>query len=83
MGEPQRDHFPEIPDDLPELLASPGTNDDNLVTLREQAQEIIDQILSGTDPGGERVRAKLRLCIFRHPGRPDQALLEHLLNRNN
>ncbi|MDQ0241429.1 hypothetical protein [Arthrobacter bambusae] len=81
MAKPQESNDPT---EIPEVIVSPDTGgNDSLATLREQAQEIIDQILSSTDPDGERIRAKLRVSISRHPGRPDQALLEHLMNRDN
>ncbi len=54
---------------------------DSLAGLREQAQDIIDEVLSGTEPSGEHLRAKLRSSIARHPGFPELALLEHLMNR--
>lgn len=81
MAEPRESHDPSK---IPEVIVSPDTGgNDSLATLLEQAQDIIDQVLSDTDPDGERLRAKLRASISRHPGRPDQALLEHLMNRNN
>ena len=48
-------------------------------SLRWQAQEIIDEVLDGTDPGEELARARLRRCVARHPGEPEQALLEQLM----
>ncbi|MHC6220864.1 hypothetical protein [Arthrobacter sp. MMS24-S77] len=56
---------------------------DNLAALRKQAQGIIDEVLSGTEPDGEHIRAKLKASIARHPGFPELALLEHLMNRNH
>ncbi|GAB3556721.1 hypothetical protein GCM10027405_00260 [Arthrobacter alkaliphilus] len=65
----------------PEPVLVPGDRIDSLAALRGQAQEIIDEVLSGTEPSGERLRAKLRASIARHPGFPELALLEHLMNR--
>ena len=48
-------------------------------SLRWQAQEIIDEVLSGKSPGEEMARARLRRCVARHPGEPEQALLEQLM----
>jgi hypothetical protein len=51
-------------------------------SLRWQAQEIIDEVLSGTAPGEEMARARLRRCLAQNPGRPERALLQELmLNR--
>ncbi len=48
-------------------------------SLRWQAQEIIDEVLCGKAPGEELARARLRRCVARHPGEPEQALLEQLM----
>jgi hypothetical protein len=53
-------------------------------SLRWQAQEIIDEVLSGTDPGEELARARLRRCVAQNPGRPERALLQQLMvNRDH
>ncbi len=65
----------------PEPVLVPGDDSDSLAALRGQAQDIIDEVLSGTEPSGEYLRAKLRASIARHPGFPELALLEHLMNR--
>ncbi|MFF1252194.1 hypothetical protein ACFVYC_06830 [Pseudarthrobacter sp. NPDC058329] len=49
-----------------------------LESLRWQAQEIIDEVLCDKSPGEELARARLRRCVARHPGEPEQALLEQL-----
>lgn len=64
-----------------EPVLVPADVRDSIAALREQAQEIIDEVLSETEPSGEHLRAKLRSSIARHPGFPEQALLEHLMNR--
>jgi hypothetical protein len=48
-------------------------------SLRWQAQEIIDEVLCGKSPKEELARARLRRCVARHPGEPEQALLEQLM----
>jgi hypothetical protein len=53
-------------------------------SLRWQAQEIIDEVLSGTDPREELARARLRRCVAQNPGRPERALLQQLMvNRDH
>ena len=48
-------------------------------SLRWQAQEIIDEVLSGTDPSEELARARLRRCVAQNPGRPERALLQQMM----
>lgn len=48
-------------------------------SLREQAYEIIEAILLGTDPEGAEVRKRLREHVDAYPGRPEAALQEHLI----
>lgn len=52
-------------------------------SLRWQAQEIIDEVLSKDETGEELTRASLRRCVARNPGRPEPALLEHLMTRRD
>ena len=52
-------------------------------SLRWQAQEVIDEVLCGMAPGEELARARLRRCVARHPGEPEQALLEQLMYRGH
>ena len=54
-----------------------------LESLRWQAQEIIDEVLCGKSPGEELARARLRRCVARHPGEPEQALLEQLVHNRD
>lgn len=56
----------------------PHAGDDNSL-LREQAYEIIDAVLSGTDPEGAEVRKRLCEHLAAYPGRPEAALQEHLI----
>ena len=78
MSEPLESQDPLVE---PEPVLVPGNDSDRLAGIREQAQDIINEVLSGTDPKGEHLRAKLRSSIARHPGFPELALLEHLMNR--
>jgi hypothetical protein len=48
-------------------------------SLRWQAQEIIDEVLAGTNPREELARARLRRCVAQNPGRPERALLQQLM----
>ncbi len=59
----------ETPDEIRRLA---------LESLRWQAQEIIDEVLGGKTPDKELTRARMRRCVARHPGEPEQALLEQL-----
>ncbi|WP_457964962.1 hypothetical protein M1E17_01535 [Arthrobacter sp. D1-29] len=47
-------------------------------SLRWQAQEIIDEVLRGSDPREELARARLRRCVNQNPGKPELALLQQL-----
>ncbi|WP_051423231.1 hypothetical protein [Arthrobacter sp. MA-N2] len=78
MSEPLESQDPLVE---PEPVLVAGGNSDSLAALREQAQDIIDEVLNETEPSGEHLRAKLRSSIARHPGFPELALLEHLMNR--
>ncbi|WP_427004615.1 hypothetical protein [Pseudarthrobacter sp. H2] len=52
----------------------------DLGPLRGQVTEIIDSILAETGPDEAEVRENLRRHVADHPGRPEKALLKHLLN---
>ncbi|MCA4134245.1 ATP-dependent Clp protease proteolytic subunit [Arthrobacter sp. M4] len=58
-----------------------GTFGNQATEVRNQAKEIIDEILRGTAPEEENIRKRLLHCVARHPGRPEEALLEHLMAR--
>jgi EAL domain-containing protein (putative c-di-GMP-specific phosphodiesterase class I) len=47
--------------------------------VREQAYEIIDAVLAGTEPEGADIRDRLREHVAAHPGNPEAALYEHLV----
>ncbi len=61
--------------------ASPKTVEpplEQLRGLRRQVLEIIDEVLSDSSQATDAVREQLRQHIAAHPGRPEEALLEHL-----
>lgn len=43
---------------------------------RRQAAEIIESVLSGSEPDQADIREQLRGCLAAHPGRPEAAVLE-------
>jgi hypothetical protein len=47
--------------------------------LRFQAQQIIDEVLASDSPAEEDARALLRKQVEANPGRPERALLIHLM----
>ncbi len=51
----------------------------DLEPLRRQVSAIIDEILADTSPEDADVREKLRWHVDTNPGRPEQALLAHLI----
>lgn len=71
---------PALTNSLPEGLgaqaALPG--DVGEITVRWQAQEIIDVLLAESDPASDRTRQRLRDLVAAHPDHPELALLEHL-----
>lgn len=62
------------------LLGPPPHTEADTSLLREQAYEIIDAVLSATDPEGVDVRKRLREHVAAYPGRPEAALQEHLIH---
>ena len=78
--------FPAVPPD-PDSWMAVDTPDEirqfAIESLRWQAQEVIDEVLCGKSPGEELARARLRRCVARHPGEPEQALLEQLMYRGH
>lgn len=52
---------------------------DHVAGIREQAADIIEEVLAGTDPYQARARNELSRHLAAHPGRPEIALAEHLL----
>lgn len=61
---------------------SPTRENNHVQALRSQAQELLAEILADTTPGQASIHDRLLACIDRHPGRPEAALLEHLMNRH-
>ncbi|MCB5273950.1 hypothetical protein BJG92_01476 [Arthrobacter sp. SO5] len=57
----------------------PGVDPD-LEPLRRQVADIIDAVLADTKPEEAEVREKIRWHIAANPGRPEKALLSHLLS---
>lgn len=51
-----------------------------LLELQLQALEIIEDILSCTDPAEAAARESLRQQVARNPGQPQRALLVHMLS---
>jgi hypothetical protein len=47
--------------------------------LQLQAMEIIDEILSGTEPCEAEARSSLTWHVEHNPGQPQRALLMHML----
>jgi hypothetical protein len=54
--------------------------DPDLEPLRRQVSTIIDAILADNAPDEAEVREKLRLHVAQNPGRPEKALLGHLIS---
>lgn len=63
----------------PAALATRMPTGDGVARIREQAADIIEEVLSGTDPGQAAARQALREQCAAHPGHPETALAEHVL----
>ena len=57
--------------------------DPDLEPLRLQVSTIIDAILADSRPDEADVREKLRRHVARNPGRPEKALLGHLISMSD
>lgn len=78
--------FPAVPSDPDSWMAVDTPEEIRqlaIQSLRWQAQEVIDEVLCGKSPAEEMARARLRRCVARHPGEPEQALLEQLMYRGH
>jgi hypothetical protein len=78
--------FQSVPSDPDPWMASDTSAEIRqfaIESLRWQAQEIIDEVLCSKSPDEELARARLRHCVARHPGEPEQALLEQLMYRGH
>lgn len=53
--------------------------DPDLEPLRRQAMSIISEVLADTNPDEADVREKLRWHVTNNPGKPEKALLDHML----
>lgn len=53
--------------------------DPSTLPIQLQAIEIIDEILSSPAPDEADIRASLRRHVANHPGKPEKALLIHML----
>ncbi len=65
------------------MRASPETVEpplEQLRGLRRQVLEIIDEVFSDSSQATDAVREQLRQHIAAHPGRPEEALLDHLFS---
>lgn len=74
--------FPALTDG--ELTAEWGTqsippSDVSSPAIRGQAWDIIESVLDDPSPQSEWARERLRTRMATHPGRPERALLEHLI----
>lgn len=52
---------------------------DDVAGIRRQAADIIEAVLSGTNPHQASARDELRRLVAAHPGHPEIALAEDLL----
>lgn len=53
--------------------------DPDLVTLRRQVMGIVWSVLDDPAPEGACIRTRLQACLEENAGRPEKALLDHLL----
>jgi hypothetical protein len=72
------DPEPWLPSDTPAEIRKFA-----IESLRWQAQEIIDELLSSTDPADEMAKARVRRFLAQNPGQPEKALLEQLMSRED
>lgn len=70
-------YLSDLPALPPQVCPAP---DPGLVPLRQQVTGIIWSILEDSAPEGACVRARLRECLEQNAGRPEKALLDHLLS---
>ena len=67
-------YLSELPAMRPAVCVAP-----DLVPLRRQVMGIIWLILEDSAPEGACIRTRLRECLAQNSGRPEKALLDHLL----
>ncbi|CAN7239920.1 5S rRNA maturation endonuclease (ribonuclease M5) [Arthrobacter sp. PvP023] len=61
-------------------VGGPARGRVNLEPIRHQSWEIINAILTDTDPEGSEIRNQLRRCLNKNQGNPERALLMHLMS---
>lgn len=74
--------LPDLPASRPasgQGYASPSSPEPRRKTLRGQVAEVIRYVLDDMNPAEEWARAQLRESLAAYPGRPERALLEHLI----
>lgn len=81
-----RDLHEPIPPERQGFSARAASSQPSTVTiddseLHQQVLDIIQNVLSTADPRSE-VRRRLLRHLAEHPGHPEQALLDHLRDRN-
>jgi EAL domain-containing protein (putative c-di-GMP-specific phosphodiesterase class I) len=77
----------EPPASFPPPSSAAGTEDPSEIlrgggpvpVIRRQAAEIIESVLSSSEPEQAAARDHLRQCLAAHPDRPEAALAEHLI----
>jgi hypothetical protein len=69
-------YLSDLPALPPTVCVAPATD---LVPLRRQVMGIIWSILEDAAPEGACIRTRLRECLAQNAGRPEKALLDHLL----
>ena len=70
-------YFSDLPAMPPTVCAA---QDPDLVPLRRQVMAVIWSILEDPAPESANIRARLRECLAQNAGRPEKALLDHLLS---
>jgi hypothetical protein len=72
--------LPERDEAEPDWATAQGDGTDpDVPVIRQQAQAIIDAVMSGSGSEGAAARKQLRAFVEAHPGQPEVALAEHLL----
>lgn len=69
-------YFSDLPAMPPTVCAA---QDPDLIPLRRQVTGIVWSILDDPAPEGACIRTRLRECLAENAGRPEKALLDHLL----
>ncbi|WP_427131165.1 EAL domain-containing protein [Pseudarthrobacter sp. S9] len=64
----------------PDVAAAGSPHPADAAGIRRQASAIIEAVLKDSTPDHARVRDLLRKHLAAHPGRPERALVEHLIS---